>query len=1091
MNQMAWEGRFILPVSTVLDSSLKKNTAFMKRARVGLNSENLPSFKHEIERLSLEKYVTEIVSAVAEGLGKVRTANDITASIEVVSLLHQRFSTRFTPLLTFHLMRALAPVTISYLNTLSTEQRDKEEYGRVAKQKYLLRIVTELWLVGVLRTVHDASDGPGTDAKKKRTEDQSVPIYCLRELLCGDLVSSNLSIATSFVKNFAWLLPPSSTVSRARVITEEESIYLKGILEKYLESLKQYLLLQSRILARESTKIEESLTINGSSSSARESAMIEAQKAHEKQILSAQTLAESLQVDLPAFTIDGETSAGIDGGMIRGFGNSKLEPEPFSAMDLWEDDDQRRFYTVLIDLTQVVPSDMLTEGKTVLHDLGSISAANEEETIEDDSYDDDDNDDTDDTDLDLISIEEEPAQQSTSIGARVEALMSRLPDLTNKELIDKAAIEFAFLNSKASRNRLLKALLTVAVHRTDIVPYYARLIATLHHHMPTIGTTVVNSLHRECRRYVARKALQKDLYARLRNARYLSELVKFGIAPGHVIFHCLRIMVESLTSYDIEVLSQILENCGRHLLRTDSTSARMQSLLDTLKRKSSNLAGIERGLIENAFFYVNPPEYSGLPTRTQSTIEQYVDHLIQVELTKKTYEKTLRQLRKLKWSDLITYDSMVQCFVQVWRFKQSSLHLLAKLLSALAKFQATFAVQVLDHLMEDIISGLEENRFRDNQKRIAAVRFASELYVHKLLDNRLIFRLLYLLLSQGHSKGRPEPSQASEADSPEDYFRIRLVLTVLDGCGQHFTHATISKRLDLFLCFFQYYIKCKSALPIDIDSDIRTILARLRPGLHLCNSLAEAARELDEAITNDNDVPDRNYDRDDASMSSPSIPDGSAIGEEDAVDKNTNSNSSASESSDFDADQDFVFLEKDDARNDLDRAAEAELEREFNQMMADSMEARKPESRKILDIVLPIKRVQNSTSSDILQQQSVSGAPSTDTISTQSPVRFTLLSRKGRSRMLHLPRDSLLAINNAAYKSAELQEKKTIRELTLRYEGAQSREDLEEITNRRTVNARYVLKRASINTSTYMKDRIQHKSLDIDFKWAQDLGKLT
>ncbi len=36
------------------------------------------------------------------------------------------------------------------------------------------------------------------------------------------------------------------------------------------------------------------------------------------------------------------------------------------------------------------------------------------------------------------------------------ALLARLPDATNRALIDQAAVDFAFLNSKAARKRLVK-----------------------------------------------------------------------------------------------------------------------------------------------------------------------------------------------------------------------------------------------------------------------------------------------------------------------------------------------------------------------------------------------------------------------------------------------------------------------------------------------------------------------------------------------------------------------------------------------------------------------------------------------------------
>lgn len=40
------------------------------------------------------------------------------------------------------------------------------------------------------------------------------------------------------------------------------------------------------------------------------------------------------------------------------------------------------------------------------------------------------------------------------------ALLVRLPDATNRALIDQVAIDFAFLNSKAARKRLTRVSLT-------------------------------------------------------------------------------------------------------------------------------------------------------------------------------------------------------------------------------------------------------------------------------------------------------------------------------------------------------------------------------------------------------------------------------------------------------------------------------------------------------------------------------------------------------------------------------------------------------------------------------------------------------
>ena len=73
----------------------------------------------------------------------------------MISALHQRFPDTFTPFLTHTLARSLAPPNYKQLASLSPEQREKEESTRILKQRILLRIAGELWLIGVLRNVED------------------------------------------------------------------------------------------------------------------------------------------------------------------------------------------------------------------------------------------------------------------------------------------------------------------------------------------------------------------------------------------------------------------------------------------------------------------------------------------------------------------------------------------------------------------------------------------------------------------------------------------------------------------------------------------------------------------------------------------------------------------------------------------------------------------------------------------------------------------------------------------------------------------------------------------------------------------------
>lgn len=75
----------------------------------------------------------------------------------------------------------------------------------------------------------------------------------------------------------------------------------------------------------------------------------------------------------------------------------------------------------------------------------------------------------------------------------------------------------------------------------------------------------------------------------------------------------------------------------------------------------------------------------------------------------------------------------------------------------------------------------------------------------------------------------------SHIDAPDDFFRVRLVSTLLDTCGVYIDHGSQRKKLDGFLTFFQvghvlsvwcrlslnaalqYYVLCKATPPMDVD----------------------------------------------------------------------------------------------------------------------------------------------------------------------------------------------------------------------------------------------------------------------------------
>ena len=87
----------------------------------------------------------------------------------------------------------------------------------------------------------------------------------------------------------------------------------------------------------------------------------------------------------------------------------------------------------------------------------------------------------------------------------MDSITTRLPNALNRETIDAIAVDFAYINKKVTRRRLVSILLGVSRQRLDLLPYYSRLIATLNRYMPDIGTQVVEELQGSFRYHQRKK----------------------------------------------------------------------------------------------------------------------------------------------------------------------------------------------------------------------------------------------------------------------------------------------------------------------------------------------------------------------------------------------------------------------------------------------------------------------------------------------------------------------------------------------------------------------------------------------------------
>ncbi|EIE89727.1 hypothetical protein RO3G_14438 [Rhizopus delemar RA 99-880] len=1009
---------------------------------------------NDIHKLSLEKYISEIVGSVMEGMLKCKTSVDVAACVEVVSALHQRFPDNFTLLLSGQLSKNLQPPNKQYLATLSAEQKEKEESARITKQRTYLRIACELWLVGVLRSVTDGAaalssittngveahrDGVAgfvntttstgnsstTKDQQKKKDEHGFVYSVLKDLLANDMEQFiNLPLVASFLKNYGQTI--MGIVPRKQ----------KAAAEQHAESIALEIDPES-VVSPDIHGLLTSLMQNYYKSVSRH--MVKLHKAvkkmerHNNETLFARGELSEENLDMPDLPED--EAANKQSSMVSNSGNAfqqdGKESSNVGSQGMWEDEDARKFYEDLPDLRILVP-DVFLENQTVKKDeeeQEKEQQPEEEEIIE--------NEDVDPLEEAIENVEDAAGDEDGSTkptqNAQLEGFIARLPNCANRDLIDAAAVDFCYMNNKNARNKLVKALLKVQRQRLDLLPYYARFIATLNVYFSDIGETIIAALTYEFKGLQRRKN-QDLIESRVKNIRFLSELAKFKVTPAHTIFYAFKVALDDFTSHNIDIVCNLLECCGRFFLKSPETSARMSGMLETVMRKKNvqHLDSRYSLMVENAYYQANPPDKPAIQIKERSPMELYIRKLIHEDLCKKYLDKVLKQLRKLHWEDEKIRQFLVKTFQKIWKIKFGNIHLMAILASGLNRYHSDFGVQIVDGIVEEIRMGLEQNIFKHNQRRIAVVKYLGELYNYRMIESPLIFDTLYTIVTFGHEYGRPARERYCPIDTPNDFFRIRLCCTLLDTCGMCFDRGSSKTKLDNFLVFFQMYVLSKSKPPMDVDFMISDTFEMLRPQLHIIPTYEQANEAVDRIlleqlknIQGTDKVPeDRMEESGEGSDSS------SAEEEEEEanqLDDDEEDSQDESENAVEGDEEDVVVLKK--KQEEISREDEEDFEREFNKMMTDSIESRKFEKKAaMLDVPIPMNLRGSQDRRTIARENN---KPET------GKMAFTLLTKKGnrqQTKIMEIPSDSVLAVSTRSKQEAEREEQKQLKQLVLNYE---------------------------------------------------------
>ncbi|KAI9293747.1 ARM repeat-containing protein [Neoconidiobolus thromboides FSU 785] len=1109
-----------------LDSNFKKNTSFIKKCRASLNSDNCQSLLKDINTLSLEKYITEVVSGISEGILKCKTGPSIQAAVEVISALHQRFPDTFTIEL-FDVVRkmlSVAPTKTSLLvqPNQNTVDKEKEDASRILKQRTVLKVITEIWLVGVFwgiengfkkfpeakevaKKIIDSLDDLKQEAELKdrtfflegpvsgpwntalRNNHLGIVYHSIKTILSTDRDKfTNLSLVVSFLKSFGYDVLRISPRSQGSENTKENkenpksneeqekevkspvpkshimiSILTNEQVEAFRELFTSYAKELSKNLVRDHKAIKKEERINHERSIARGEVNDEAKlryethfKAYEKNLQNMEAMMDYLNMDMPELPNDSVNSA-ISGVVVNEFGFNRGEGENVHEGGPWEDDDARTFYTKLLDLKSLVPGILLgiepsnpasddrvdeQEKDDVKEDLKeSLSNKSDEniaatETIQNEKAEEDPN----------LSFEldednlEDTNEEKTTASAQMTAFLVGLQNMGNRDLIDQAAVEFCYINNKASRKRLIRSLIQVPQKRLDLLSYYSRFIGTLTPYFPDIGKSIEAGLEKEFKFLLHKKTSNVGdsnlLERRVKNIRYLAELTKFSLLPVHFAFFILKSLLDNfLHPGNIEIISNYLE-------------------IDIMMKKkaSSHLNERLEMMIENAFYQCNPPEQSAVVKKILSPMEQFIRSLLLVESSRFPLEKLIKIVRRLPWNDESIYSFIFKTVSKIHKNKYSHIQPIAALMGALIKYQPIFVEDVVDQVLEDVTVGLEmkyltifkENNYKFNQKRISQVKFIAELFNYRVVGPSVIFNLLLLIVSFGYPNGRPSRDYFNPFDVPDDCFRIRLCCTILDTCGVYFNAPSSRSIMNEFLTLFQLYILSKPFIPIDVQFAINDTFELLRPKLNLFVTYEEAEEALIKIAQNkkqyafntlkvpaanpQREVSDIEEDQESSSEDDQSEGSGNEKEEEDLEDSDVSEEP-------VEDDEKIILLNKlkKEQDEDLRRQEEEEFEKEYQSMMASTIDSRKLERKVVaLDVPIPMKLLDKNKQAEIEDGG--------------SQVAFSLLTKRGNKqhvRTVGVPSDNALAIQTLNKQKAERIEQQQLKKIVLGYDTAKTEDN--------------------------------------------------
>ncbi|XP_066260334.1 regulator of nonsense transcripts 2 [Euwallacea similis] len=1034
---------------TKLDSSLKKNTAFVKKIK-NFSATQIDTYIKDMSGLNLSKYISEVAAAIVDSKLKM---TDVSAAVKLCGILHQTYL-EFSQHLFENWQKALA-VKIN------------EKVQNPSKLRVDLRFYAELLQAGVFSN-KNAFALLGTVLTTLVNMDKEEHV--------------NVAIILSFCKHcgddYAGLLPRrirqlsakyEISIPKSGFLLQDKQQNVRGLLKEYYLSLSKHLVKDHQELQNFEKQNVKILQTKGELSQERKEKHESLQSFYDKLLANTQSFAETLDEDMPTLKV--QNIPKTDENMIVTGSGADFEDNASNVENIWCDMETQKFYCDLPELRVFLPTAFLKNqpppppAETVTEDVLDSELPVEDEQEDSKSE-----------EAPPATEEDTDDQTSTNASNKIvlEAFLNNLPNCVNREMIDNAAIDFLVtLNMKHNRKKLVKALFGVNRTRLDLLPFYARFVAILYPALPEVGNELCQMLRQDFKFHVKKKD-QINIESKIKVVRFIGELVKFKLYSKIEALYCLKVLLHDFSHHHIEMACNLLEVCGRFLYCSPDSHQRTKVYLEQMMRKKTVMTLDSRYVtqIENAYYYVNPPEVVTVAKKERPIMHQFIRKLLYQDLQKNNTDKIIRLMRKLDWGTEETAMYAIKCLTGAHNTKYFNIRCLASLLSGLVGYQEEIGTKVVDGVLEDIRLGMEVNLPKFNQRRVAQIKYLGELYNYRMVESGDVFKVLYSLISFGVSI---DPNEPSSLDPPSHLFRIRLACVLLETCGTYFSSGSSKRKLDYYLVFLQMYYwhkkeMWKELFPPTLEHIFKETLSILRPKLKLVQSYEEAQAEVNNIRTilgieqlvstsirkEDEDGLDTiaetdNEDGgdDDVSESATAPVTDDTATEDETGDHNTQDSDDEGEmdTSEAEADQVSESLAIPKGPKKMDCPEDNDFLSALDKMVSENIQERMREPVKAgnIDISVPVVLKSNAKKNyEQLQETTDNG---------KQRIGFVLMMRKGNKqqyKQFEAEADSELVQNLKDQEQAQKEEKERVKRLTLNITERFEEEDYQESISQQT-----------------------------------------